>query len=169
VEVPELRDNPPYLLGKRFFENSNVDSTIVPAATANNYVLLYGDVRAAFTIVDRIGTTIELIPNLVGANQRPTGQRGALLWFRTGSEVVVPQAMRMLDVPTTAWFLVLGGRAGGFSDDSFRPVCRASDRSASRSSRARWGGCASQRAEDVLTQDRRRTAESIDMRGVVWL
>jgi hypothetical protein len=37
------------------------------------------------------------VPHLLGDNGRPTGQRGALLYFRTGSEVVVPQAnQRML-------------------------------------------------------------------------
>jgi predicted phage gp36 major capsid-like protein len=46
-------------------------------------------------IVDRIGTTLELIPNLVGATRRPTGQRGALLWFRTGSDSVVDNAFRL--------------------------------------------------------------------------
>ncbi len=99
---PELRQTPPMLLGKPWDENSNMDGAINAAATANNYVLIYGDVRQGFIIVDRIGSTIELIPNLVGANQRPTGQRGALLWFRTGSKVVVPAALRLLDVPTTA-------------------------------------------------------------------
>ena len=89
-------------LGKRWYENSNMDSAVNPAETANNYVALYGDVAKAFYIVDRVGSTLELIPNLVGANQRPTGQRGALLFFRTGSEVVVPEAIRMLDIPTTA-------------------------------------------------------------------
>jgi predicted phage gp36 major capsid-like protein len=49
-------------------------------------------------IVDRIGNTLELIPNLVGANRRPTGQRGALLWFRTGSDSVVDNAFRLLNV-----------------------------------------------------------------------
>jgi HK97 family phage major capsid protein len=101
-EFPELRQNPPYLLGKRFFENSNMDGAINAAATANNYALIYGDVRRGFFIVDRVGSTIELIPNLMGENGRPTGQRGALLWFRTGSKVVVPQALRLLDVPTAA-------------------------------------------------------------------
>jgi predicted phage gp36 major capsid-like protein len=33
---------------------------------------------------------------------RPTGQRGALLWFRTGSDVVNPNAFRLLSIPTTA-------------------------------------------------------------------
>jgi predicted phage gp36 major capsid-like protein len=27
----------------------------------------------------------------------PTGQGGALVWFRTGSDVVVPQAFRLLN------------------------------------------------------------------------
>jgi HK97 family phage major capsid protein len=101
-EFPELREMPAHILGKRWYENSGIDGTFDPAVTANNYVALYGDVAKAFYIVDRVGSTLELIPNLVGANQRPTGQRGALLWFRTGSAVVVPEAMRMLDIPTTA-------------------------------------------------------------------
>ena len=99
---PELRDRPASLLGKPWYENSNMDGSLNAAATANNYAVIYGDVRAGYVIVDRIGATLELIPNLMGANNRPTGQRGALLWFRTGGEVVVPQALRLLDIPTTA-------------------------------------------------------------------
>jgi HK97 family phage major capsid protein len=83
-------------------ENSNMDGAINAAAAANNYALIYGDVRAGFYIVDRIETQLEFVPNLMGNNARPTGQRGALLWFRIGSEVVVPQALRLLDVPTAA-------------------------------------------------------------------
>lgn len=30
------------------------------------------------------------------------GKRGALLWFRTGSDVVIPNAFRLLSIPTTA-------------------------------------------------------------------
>lgn len=102
-QFPELRQSPPQLLGKAWHENSNMDGSINAAATANNYALIYGDVRAGFVIVDRIGSTLELIPNLFHTgNNRPSGQRGALLWFRTGSEVVVPQALRLLDIPTTA-------------------------------------------------------------------
>jgi HK97 family phage major capsid protein len=99
---PELRQNPPYLLGKRFYENSNMDGAINAAATANNYVLIYGDVRSGYYIVDRIGTTLEFIPNMVGANNLPTGQRGAIMWARTGAEVVIAGALRLLDIPTTA-------------------------------------------------------------------
>ena len=79
-----------------------MNGTIDAGATANNYVMIYGDVAKGFFIVDSVGSTLELIPNLIGANQRPTGQRGALLWSGTGSEVVVPQALRLLDLPTAA-------------------------------------------------------------------
>lgn len=90
---PELSDG--RLLNKPINELSNMDGVI--NATQENYMLLYGDFRN-FVIVDRIGTTLELIPNLVGANRRPTGQRGALLWFRTGSDSVVDNAFRLLNV-----------------------------------------------------------------------
>lgn len=99
LKFPELTNG--QLLNKPMNEISNMDGAVNAAATANNYLLVYGDFTN-FVIVDRIGTTIELIPNLVGANRRPTGQRGAFLWFRTGSDVVVPQSFRLLDVPTTA-------------------------------------------------------------------
>ncbi len=102
LKFPELRNQPPMLLGKPWYENSNMDGTINAAATANNYAVIYGDVAQGYFIVDRIGATLELIPNLMGANNRPTGQRGALLWFRTGGKVVNIAALRLLDVPTAA-------------------------------------------------------------------
>jgi predicted phage gp36 major capsid-like protein len=55
-----------------------------------------------FVIVNRIGSTMELVPHLFGANYRPTGQRGALLWFRIGSDCVNINAFRMLNLATTA-------------------------------------------------------------------
>lgn len=99
---PEIAANPPSLLRKPAHELSTMDGVINPAATENNRVLLYGDFAAGFVIVDRIGTQVELVPHLFGANRRPTGQRGLAMWFRTGSDVVVPQAFRMLNVNTTA-------------------------------------------------------------------
>jgi HK97 family phage major capsid protein len=78
-----------------------MDGTINAAASENNYPLLYGDF-GQFVVVDRLGGTLEIVNHLFGANRRPTGQRGALLWFRTGSNVVVPQAFRLLSIPTTA-------------------------------------------------------------------
>ncbi|WP_053207356.1 phage major capsid protein [Jiangella muralis] len=99
LRYPEVSQG--QLLRKPLNEISNMDGAVNAAATANNYLLVYGDFTN-FVIVDRIGSTMEFVPNLVGANGRPTGQRGAFLWYRTGSDVVVPQAFRLLDVPTTA-------------------------------------------------------------------
>lgn len=67
------------------------------AAGPTGSTLLYGDFQAGFVIVDRIGSTLEILPGY-GANQRPTAQRHAFLTFRTGSDVVVPQAFRRLVV-----------------------------------------------------------------------
>lgn len=102
LKFPALQDNQPVLLGRPMNEVSNMDGSINAAASENNYVLLYGDFASGMVIVDRLGSTLELVPHLVGANRRPTGQRGALLWFRTGSDVVIPQAFRLLSIATTA-------------------------------------------------------------------
>lgn len=93
LKFPSLQDNPPMLLGRNANELSNMAST----TTTGSKMALYGDFRQGFVIVDRIGSTLELVPHLVGANRRPTGQRGALLWYRTGSDAVVPNAFRMLN------------------------------------------------------------------------
>mgnify|MGYP005818197653 CR=1 FL=1 len=101
LKFPALQDDPPMLLGRAVHEQSNMDGAYNPAATANNYLIGYGDFKQ-FLIVDRIGATLERVDHLVGANRRPTGERGALLWWRTGSDVLTPEAFRLLDVATTA-------------------------------------------------------------------
>ena len=102
LTFPGLQDANPTLLGRAVHENSNMGGLPNPGATAQNYPLLYGDFANGMVIVDRIGATLETIQHVVGPNNRPTGQRGALLWFRTGSDVVNPNALRTLAVPTTA-------------------------------------------------------------------
>ena len=101
LKFPALQDNPPSLLGRPVYEQSNMDGTFNPAVSASNYLLAYGDWRQ-FLIVDRIGATIERVDHLLGANRRPNGTRGALLWWRTGSDVLMPQAFRLLNIATTA-------------------------------------------------------------------
>ncbi|PXY32967.1 hypothetical protein BAY59_07545 [Prauserella coralliicola] len=81
------------LLRRPVNEVSDMSSTVA----TGQHVMLYGDFHE-FLIVDRIGTTIELVPHLFGANRRPTGERGMLLWFRSGSDVLVPNAFRMLTI-----------------------------------------------------------------------
>ena len=65
-------------------------------STTNSLFLAYGDFAKGFLIADRIGATIELVPHLFGANGRPTGQRGAFLWLRTGSDVLISTAISVL-------------------------------------------------------------------------
>lgn len=93
---------PEGLLGRRALEAEAMDGTFDPAATAaHNYLLIYGDF-SNYVIADRVGTRVEFIPTLFGANQRPTGQRGWHAWYRVGADSVNDGAFRMLDIPTTA-------------------------------------------------------------------
>ncbi|NOX24413.1 MAG: hypothetical protein GXP36_15160 [Actinobacteria bacterium] len=72
------------------------------AVTAGNFVLAVGDFRH-FIIADRIGSTVELVENVVdSATGRPTGQRGVIHYWRTGSNVATVNAFRILNVATTA-------------------------------------------------------------------
>jgi HK97 family phage major capsid protein len=75
-----------------------VEWTSVPTSRATGTTIgLYGDFRAAYTIVDRLGMTAELVPHLFGASRRPTGERGFFSYWRTGAKTVVPEALRYLE------------------------------------------------------------------------
>jgi HK97 family phage major capsid protein len=100
LKFPEVAEG--RLLGKPLYELSNMDGVINTTGAVSNFILLYGDFGQGFVIADRIGSTVELIPNLVGSNRRPTGQRGMFLWFRTGSDSVIDGAFRLLDVASAA-------------------------------------------------------------------
>jgi HK97 family phage major capsid protein len=91
---PEMANG--QLLGRPYNECSHMKNGI--SAGAENYFMLYGDFTSAFVIVDRWPVTIEPIDHLFGANRRPTGQRGAFLWARTGSDLVAANALRLLNV-----------------------------------------------------------------------
>jgi HK97 family phage major capsid protein len=72
------------------------------AVNADNFGLVLGDFGNGYIIVDRVGLNVELVPHLFGANQRPTGQRGFLAWWRVGAECVDVSSFAMLSIPTTA-------------------------------------------------------------------
>lgn len=93
--------SPPTLVGKRLVENSFMDGTIDPAATADNFLLAVGN-WSRYVVVDRVGATAEIVPHLFGASGRPTGQRGLYFYCRVGGEVVDINAFRMLNIATTA-------------------------------------------------------------------
>lgn len=84
-------DNPPQLLGKPAYEASAMPDD----ATTGNKFLVFGDF-SRYVIVDRIGLNIETIPHLMGANRRPTGQRGLYAYWRNGAKVVDSNAFRAL-------------------------------------------------------------------------
>jgi HK97 family phage major capsid protein len=86
---------PPELLGQGAYRNEAMDSAI--NATAENYLMVYGDF-SNFVITDRIGMSVEFISHLMGANGRPTGERGFYAWYRTGSDSVLDDSFRMLNV-----------------------------------------------------------------------
>jgi len=82
---------PTQLLG-----SPNVSAQDMSAATTSGTVLaILGDF-SRFLIYDRIGTTIELVPNVVDGSGLPTGQRGILARKRVGSDVLDVNAFRFL-------------------------------------------------------------------------
>lgn len=83
------------LLGRPDYVAEAMKSSVT--ATQDNHVLIFGDFQN-YVIADRLGVAIEYIPNLFGANGRPTGQRGWLARFRVGAGVVNPAGFRMLNV-----------------------------------------------------------------------
>jgi HK97 family phage major capsid protein len=87
----------PRIGGWDVYENNAMDASLTGAAA--DYALLSGDFQQ-FAIIDRVGTSIELIPNLVGTNRRPTGQRGFLMHWRVGSDLLVPDAFRLSNYST---------------------------------------------------------------------
>lgn len=86
-------DTPPQMLGRNAYEAEAMTSTV----SAADDVLIYGDFQN-YVIADRVGMSIEFIPHLVGANQRPTGQRGWYAYYRVGADSVNDDAFRMLQL-----------------------------------------------------------------------
>ena len=82
---------PPELLGHSNYEATSMVSTV----TTGSNILLCGDF-SQYYIYDRIGMSVEYVPQVFGANGRPTGQRGWMAWWRVGGDVVAPDAFRVL-------------------------------------------------------------------------
>ncbi len=81
--VPAILDHPA-------LEASDMDAAITAGATDN--ILAVGDPQT-YLIYDRLGASVEFVPNLFGTtNGRPTGQRGWLMHHRTGANLVVGHA-----------------------------------------------------------------------------
>ncbi|MEU0991938.1 phage major capsid protein [Streptomyces sp. NPDC005953] len=83
-------DQPSQLLGRNTYEAEAMTSTV----TTGSRNLIYGDF-SNYVIADRVGMTVEFIPHLVGANRRPTGQRGWYAYYRVGADTVNDGGFRM--------------------------------------------------------------------------
>jgi len=94
-------DRPARLLGRPALEAEAMDGTIDTTGAANNYAMIFGDFEN-FVITDRLGMAVEFLPHLVGADHRPTGQRGWFAYYRIGSDSVNDGAFRMLNVASAS-------------------------------------------------------------------
>lgn len=73
---------------------------MVTTTTTGSKIMVAGDFRTGFKIIDRVGGSVELIPHLFGAAQGnlPVGMRGLYYYWRVGSAVVAQNALRYLEV-----------------------------------------------------------------------
>jgi HK97 family phage major capsid protein len=86
---------PGRLLGHDIYEASAMDGVIT--GSAENYILVLGDF-SNYVIADRVGFSLELVPHLLHtSNNRPSGQRGFLAYYRVGADSVNDAAFRMLN------------------------------------------------------------------------
>jgi HK97 family phage major capsid protein len=81
------------ILGRPAYENSAFPDFTGTTGASN--ILVVGDFRN-YVVFDRIGSRVEFVPHIFGANQRPTGQRGLWFWWRTGADSVNDNGFRLL-------------------------------------------------------------------------
>ena len=87
---------PGTILGAEAYGSPVVDATF---GSGENYIMAFGDIRAAYTIVDRVGMSVELVPHLLGTgNNLPNGTRALYAWWRTGGRVVDSGAVAVLNI-----------------------------------------------------------------------
>ncbi|MGH9252224.1 MAG: phage major capsid protein, partial [Acidimicrobiales bacterium] len=95
---------PQQLLGQNIYEASTMTGVVSTSAA----VLLAGNF-AEFYIVDRVGMSVIYEPMIKSTgSQRPTGQAGWFAFWRVGSDVVDPDAFRLLKLHTTRTFVPVG-------------------------------------------------------------
>jgi HK97 family phage major capsid protein len=83
---------PPTVLGWPMYENGSMDGMLTGSAA--DYTAVSGDFSQC-SIVDRMGTSIEVVQNVFGTNHRPTGQRGLYMHFRVGADCLIPDGFRL--------------------------------------------------------------------------
>ncbi len=87
--------NPPQLLGYPAQEISTMESD---ATADGERIMLFGDFRQGFLIVDKVGMTIEIDPHVRDTNGKWIGARAMLAHYRNSSLVLNDNALRALVV-----------------------------------------------------------------------
>jgi HK97 family phage major capsid protein len=73
-------------------------SAMATGSTTGTKLIVGGDFRTGYRIVDRLGMNVELVPHMLGSNRLPLGVRGLFAFWRTGAAVVAQNALRYLEV-----------------------------------------------------------------------
>jgi HK97 family phage major capsid protein len=81
------------LLGRPVYEASGFPNFTGTTGASN--ILVVGDFRN-YVLFDRVGSRVELVPHIMGANGRPNGTRGLYYWWRVGGKTVNTNAFRLL-------------------------------------------------------------------------
>jgi HK97 family phage major capsid protein len=84
---------PERLMGRPYRTSAYLEAATT--STANVALAILGDF-SGFVVARRSGLRIEPVQHLVGANRRPTGQRGMFAWGRVGRVVANPAGFRLL-------------------------------------------------------------------------
>lgn len=85
---------PPELIGYPAFQASTMDATL----TNGNDILILGKFDPYFTIVDRVGMSVEVDAHVQDGSGEYTGQRAIIAWWRNSSKVLSSNAFRKLRV-----------------------------------------------------------------------
>lgn len=81
------------LMGRPLGNTEVLDTAV---ATGNN-IIIFGDF-SHYKIVERMGSTVERIQHVMGANQRPVGKRGIVMYSRVGADTHITEPFRLLQV-----------------------------------------------------------------------
>lgn len=93
--LQDMPDGSMRMLGKPVYESTTVTGTFANLAK----VLAYVDM-SQYYIVDRVGMSVVYDPIVLGANRRPTGQGAWYAFWRTGADISVAAADRVLTLTT---------------------------------------------------------------------
>lgn len=96
---------PTRLIGYPLAEDENMAdaSQIDDTKSEDNPVLLFGDFKAGYLIVDRVGMAVEYVPHVFHTdNNLPMGVRGWYAYWRVGAGLINSKALKVLNVATSA-------------------------------------------------------------------